>query len=90
MKIELSNETIRNIIKQELKYRCIKTRKGLDRCVKTRKGSGYVSFNYKEEKKHLSEMVKSLEVLLNYYGIEFIEELIWLNYILVIINTARE
>ena len=69
MKIELSDETISDI-KQELKDTYIIFKIDLDRFVKTRKCLGYVSFNYKEEKKHLSEMVKSLGVLLNYYEIE--------------------
>ena len=42
MKIELSDETIRNIIKQELKDTYIMFKLDLDRCIKTRKGLGYV------------------------------------------------
>ena len=60
MKIELSDETIRNVIKQELKDTYIMFKLDLDKFVKTRKDLGYV------------------------------EELIWLNYILVVINTTRE
>ena len=60
MKIELSDETISDIIKQELKDTYIIFKIDLDRFVKTRKGSGYV------------------------------EEFIWLNYTLVIINTTRK
>ena len=41
MKIEISNETIRNIIKQELKDTYIMFKLDLDRCIKTRKGSGF-------------------------------------------------
>ena len=59
MKIELSDETISDIIKQELKDTYIIFKIDLDRFVKTRKGLGYV------------------------------EELIWLNYILVIKNTSQ-
>ena len=42
MKNDLSDETIGNIIKQELKDTYIIFKIDLDRCVKTRKGSGYV------------------------------------------------
>ena len=42
MKIEISNETIRNIIKQELKDTYIIFKIDLDRCIKTRKGLEFV------------------------------------------------
>ncbi len=42
MKIELSDETIRNIIKQELKDTYIMFKLALDRCIKIRKDLGYV------------------------------------------------
>lgn len=42
MKIELSDETISDIIKQELKDTYIIFKIDLDRFVKTRKGLGYV------------------------------------------------
>ena len=42
MKIELSDETIRNIIKQELKDKYIMFKLDLDKFVKTRKGLEFV------------------------------------------------
>ena len=72
MQIDLPDETIRILVIKELKETYNMFKSDLEKCIRIKKGLGYISYNYREDKKYLLNITKSLEVLLEFYGVKIV------------------
>lgn len=70
MTIEIPDELVSKLARIELKETYDFLKSELEECIRDRKSLNMYSEKYGEEKKELSKVVKSFEIVCNYYGIK--------------------
>ena len=66
--VEITDEDKDKIFSEDMQWHIENFKETLEVMKETKNGSGYVSWDYKEDKKAVKEMIKSLEQVYDYYG----------------------
>lgn len=68
VKVELTEEVAQEAILENIKWHINNFKKTLSIIKENKQGSGYESWDYETDKKAVKKIIKSLEVVFNYYG----------------------